>query len=147
MIQAEIGFQVTEADWPGDEPAIARVRRQVFIEEQAVPEAMEWEARDADCAWFVARAAEGEVVGIARLTSDARIGRMAVLPAWRRRGVGSALLAATLVKARQGGLRQVGLHAQVHAMPFYARAGFQAHGPEFDEAGIPHREMVLILTE
>lgn len=147
MFQAETGFHVVEAAWAHDEAAIAQVRRQVFIEEQAVPEAMEWEPWDAQCDWFLARTRSGETVGIVRLTPDRHIGRMAVLPAWRRRGVGSALLQAALLRARQKGLRQVGLHAQVQAIPFYARFGFQAHGPEFDEAGIPHRGMNLDLTE
>ena len=146
MAEAD-SFTVSEADWPRDEAGIARVRRRVFIEEQAVPEAMEWEARDAQCDWFIAQDAAGAIVGIARLTPDERIGRMAALPAWRRRGVGAALLRAALAKARQRGLRRVGLHAQVQAMPFYARFGFQARGPVFDEAGIPHREMILDLTE
>ncbi|NWG87816.1 MAG: GNAT family N-acetyltransferase [Hydrogenophilaceae bacterium] len=147
MIQVEIGFQVLEADWSRDESAIALVRRQVFIEEQAVPEAMEWETQDPACDWFVAKDGGGAIVGIARLTPDARIGRMAVLPGWRRRGVGTALLQAALAKARQKGLPQVSLHAQVHALLFYGRFGFQARGPEFEEAGIPHREMSLVLTE
>ena len=142
MAEAD-SFSVRAAEWPRDEPGIAQVRRRVFIEEQAVPEAMEWEARDGECDWFVAGDKSGAIVGIARLTPDARIGRMAVLPAWRRRGVGSALLRAALARARQKGLRQLSLHAQVHAVPFYVRFGFQARGPVFDEAGIPHREMFL----
>ncbi|MBI5937223.1 MAG: GNAT family N-acetyltransferase [Betaproteobacteria bacterium] len=146
MTEAD-SFTVSEADWRRDEAGIAHVRRRVFIEEQAVPEAMEWEARDAQCDWFIAQDATGAIVGIARLTPDEHIGRMAVLPAWRRRGVGAALLRAALAQARQRGLRRVGLHAQVQAMPFYARFGFQARGPVFDEAGIPHREMILDLTE
>ena len=140
-------ISVRSADWHRDEADIAQVRRRVFIEEQAVPEAMEWEARDAECDWFIARNGSGDIIGIARLTPDARIGRMAVLPAWRRRGVGSALLQAALARARQKGLARVELHAQTHALGFYARQGFVAHGPEFDEAGIPHRAMFLDLTE
>ena len=133
---------VARADWPRDEAGIARVRRQVFIEEQAVPESLEWEALDPDCDWFVARRDE-EIVGVARLTPEGRIGRMAVLPAWRGRGVGSALLRAALDRARERGFRAVVLSAQVHAMPFYARFGFTPVGPEYLDAGIPHRKMQL----
>ena len=35
-----------------------------------------------------------------------------------------------------------GLYAQVSAAPFYVRAGFSERGEVFDEAGIPHIEMV-----
>ena len=146
MAEAD-SFTVSAADWQADQAGIAQVRRRVFIEEQAVPEAMEWETQDAGCDWFVAKDSGGAIVGIARLTPDARIGRMAVLPAWRRRGVGSDLLQAALARARQKGLARVGLHAQVHALGFYARFGFAGEGPEFDEAGIPHRAMSLALTE
>lgn len=139
-------FEVIQAHWPSHASAIAMIRRRVFIEEQGVPEALEWERRDADCDWFVAKAGE-EFVGIARLTPDDHVGRMAVLPAWRGRGIGSALLQAVLRRARDKGLAMVSLHAQTHALPFYARLGFRAVGDVFMEAGIPHRRMTLELDE
>lgn len=145
MTSAEIDpCVVVLADWSRDAPALAAIRRRVFIEEQDVPEALEWEAIDPDCDWFLARVAD-VAVGITRLMPEGRIGRMAVLPGWRRRGVGTALLLAALVQARARGLGQVSLHAQVQALPFYARQGFRAEGPIFDEAGIPHQRMTLDL--
>jgi len=110
--QSPPAFTVRRADWRADEAAIAHVRRAVFIDEQAVPEALEWEAQDPECAWFVACSKAGEIVGSARLTPDARIGRMAVLAPWRRRGVGAALLAATLTEASRQGFSRVRLSAQ-----------------------------------
>ena len=136
-------FIVRAANWKLDESAIALVRRTVFIDEQGVPEALEWEAEDVQCHWFVAVAADQGVIGIVRLTHAGRIGRMAVMPAWRRRGVGRALLAAALTKARELGFAQVHLSAQIHAIGFYARHGFIAQGPEYLDAGIPHRSMSL----
>jgi predicted GNAT family N-acyltransferase len=133
---------VTRANWARDAAAIARIRRAVFIEEQAVPESLEWEAIDPDCDWFLARVG-GEAVGVARLTPEGRIGRMAVLPAWRGKGLGSALLRAALARARELGRTRVVLSAQVRAMPFYARFGFVAEGTEYMDAGIPHRKMLL----
>lgn len=138
-------FLVRPARWQGDEAAIARVRRMVFIEEQGVPEALEWESRDGDCAWFVAEAGEGTIIGIGRLTPEGRVGRMAVLPEWRGRGVGSALLVAALTEARGRGQRRVELSAQSRAVPFYLRHGFCALGDEYLDAGIPHRTMTLEL--
>lgn len=139
-------FIVRTADWKLDETAIAEVRRTVFIEEQGVPEALEWEAEDAQYRWFVAQASN-RVIGIVRLTDAGRIGRMAVMPEWRRRGVGKALLATALRAAAESGLMQVHLSAQTHAMAFYARYGFIAKGPEFLDADIPHRHMNLNLKE
>ena len=138
-------FLVRPARWREDESAIARVRRSVFIAEQGVPEAMEWEDWDGECDWFVATGPGGEVVGIGRLTPAGRIGRMAVLPAWRRQGVGGALLALAIAAARRRGQATVALSAQIRAAPFYRRHGFAEVGPEYMEAGIPHQDMQLEL--
>lgn len=140
------GVKISLAPWSEDASAIAALRRSVFIEEQHVPEAMEWEAVDPACDWFVARH-DGGMVAVARLTPQGRIGRMAVLAAWRGRGIGSALLDLVLARAVQRGLAGVELHAQEHATGFYARFGFVAEGPVFDEAAIPHRRMVLNFRE
>ncbi len=70
---------------------------------------------------------------------------MAVLPEWRGRGVGDAMLSRLLDLAIELGYPRIELHSQVHAMPFYARAGFEAEGPEYIEAGIPHRNMSRLL--
>jgi predicted GNAT family N-acyltransferase len=141
-----LAFIVRTADWELDESAIARIRRTVFIEEQGVPEALEWEADDACHRWFVALAAD-RVIGVGRLSDAGRIGRMAVLPEWRRRGVGAALLGQALLQARSRGLTQVWLSAQTHATAFYARYGFVAEGPEYLDAGIPHRTMKRIFKD
>ncbi len=138
-------FIVRSANWKVDEFAIADVRHAVFIVEQGVPEALEWEPEDAQCLWFVALADEQSVIGIVRLTDAGRIGRMAVMPAWRGRGVGRALLAAVVQVAAAKGLRQVHLSAQTQAIGFYARHGFIAKGPEYLDAGILHRSMFLNL--
>jgi len=140
-------FIVRAADWKNDEAAIARVRRVVFIEEQGVSEALEWESVDPQYQWLVALSRNQNVIGIVRLTEAGWIGRMAVMPDWRRRGVGSGLLDAALNVARELGFGQVQLSAQIHAMPFYARRGFVAEGPEYLDAGIPHRSMTLNLKD
>ena len=140
-------FIVRAADWNLDENAIAAVRSAVFIVEQGVPEALEWEALDPQYVWFVALSSAGAVVGIVRLTQDGRIGRMAVLPDWRRRGVGQVLMERVLQSARELGLNEVHLSAQTHAIPFYARLGFIAEGLEYLDAGIPHRTMRLNLRD
>jgi predicted GNAT family N-acyltransferase len=66
---------------------------------------------------------------------------MAVCKSLRGGGVGAQVLDALLQTARERGDRQVVLHAQLSAVPFYLRAGFAFNGPEFEEAGIAHIEM------
>lgn len=56
-------------------------------------------------------------------------------------GVGVALVRAIEAEAGRLGLAAVDLGAQTHALGFYERLGYEAYGPEFQDAGIPHRAM------
>jgi ElaA protein len=123
------------------------IRRRVFIEEQGVPEAIELDDDDRRAHHALAMLG-GRTIGCARMVvhrEDAKIGRMAVLREWRGRGVGRRLLDFMVGEARALGCRRAVLHAQLHAEGFYLKAGFRPVGPEFDEAGIPHRRMELDL--
>lgn len=121
------------------------IRRAVFIVEQSVPEALEWDDADAGALHALAMAASGVPIGTARLLPDGHIGRVAVLRNWRGRGVGRSLVRAMLEAARTKGLGFVRLDAQVQALDFYRSFGFEAHGDVFDDVGIPHLVMVLDL--
>ena len=127
-------FAVRILNWQDAERALRAVRHAVFVVEQRVPESLEWDDADARSLHALARDREDHAIGCARLLPDGHIGRVAVVAAWRRRGVGSALL-------RVLGHTRVILTAQVDAMPFYERHGFVASGGVFDEAGIAHRVM------
>ncbi len=117
----------------------------MFVEEQHVPEDLEWDEADERAYHVLAFDDEGVAIGTGRLRLDGQIGRMAVAREWRGRGVGGAILAALLELARKEGCTVVRLHAQTHALDFYKKYGFTAVGDEFDEAGIPHRAMELRL--
>jgi predicted GNAT family N-acyltransferase len=138
-------FTVRLATWQDDREALAAVRHAVFVVEQRVPESLEWDEIDAQCVHALAHDAHGRSIGCGRLLPDGHIGRMAVLAPWRGRGVGDALLMRLMDVARGRGDARVMLNAQVQAMPFYARHGFAAEGPPFDEAGIAHQAMALAL--
>ena len=84
---------------------------------------------------------DGKAVATGRLLPDGHIGRMAVLKAWRGRGIGGEMLEALMQKARERGDREIVLSAQVHAVPFYRAHGFVEEGAEYLEAGIAHRDM------
>lgn len=139
MINAD--FRVEPADYTVDNRDLRLVRETVFILEQKVPEEEEWDELDPKCQHVIARDAGNRPIGTGRLTPDGKIGRMAVLPEWRGRGVGDALLRALLEQAQARGWREVSLHAQVHAMGFYSRHGFEPYGERFMEAGIEHQAM------
>jgi predicted GNAT family N-acyltransferase len=127
--------------WHDAEDEAMRVREAVFVVEQGVPQEIErddWDPRSDHALAFVA---DGRVIGTGRLLPDGHIGRMAVLPGWRKHGVGARILNALMERARERGMKRVVLNAQTHAAPFYARHGFLAFGNEFMEAGIPHVAM------
>ena len=135
------GFEVEVADYARDRDALRAVREAVFVREQGVPLELELDARDPDCLHVLARDAEGRPIGTGRLTPAHTLGRMAVLPEWRGRGVGAAMLAALTALALSRRWRAIELHAQADAIGFYARHGYLPFGPRYTEAGIEHQSM------
>lgn len=152
-------FHVALCDWhnPADREAALGVREAVFIAEQHVPVDLERDTDDDRAIHLLARTHDDTPIGTGRLVIDppsgdattsttAHLGRMAVLQAWRRQGVGTSLLLRLLDYARSRGVTAAALHAQHDAIAFYQRFGFTAHGDEFEEAGIQHVEMRLALA-
>lgn len=136
-----IDFRVEPADYSVDFKDLRSIREPVFVVEQQVPLEEEWDALDPQCHHVIARDAEHRPIGTGRLTPEHKIGRMAVLRDWRGRGVGEALLLALMDRARQLGWDTVSLNAQVGALGFYEKFGFQPYGARFEEAGIQHQAM------
>ncbi len=147
-------FGVRQALDPEDREACFAVRREVFVEEQGVPQELEYDAYDAAAAHVLAVREDGLPLGTGRLllgadavgktggdASVGSLGRLAVTKAARGLGVGAALVRAVEDVARERGLTAVDLHAQTHALGFYERLGYEAYGPEFPDAGMPHRAM------
>jgi predicted GNAT family N-acyltransferase len=133
-------YAIRPADWHADREILRAIREEVFVCEQSVPAEMEWDEFDAQSHHVVA-IADGVAIGTGRLLPDGHIGRLAVLGKWRNQGVGSALLAALIDEARKRGVSRVLLNAQIQALPFYLRHGFQAEDDVFLDAGIAHRRM------
>ncbi|SIQ46568.1 Predicted N-acyltransferase, GNAT family [Alkalispirochaeta americana] len=129
------------------ETEIRSIRDQVFGSEQGVPRDIDWDGEDCFCTHALAMQDATTPVGTGRLQRDGKIGRMAVLPAWRGRGTGGLILTALLEAARHQGLDQVYLHAQLRAVSFYRSYGFQPEGPEFTEADLQHIRMTRTIAE
>jgi predicted GNAT family N-acyltransferase len=128
------------ADWAQDQAALRKVRELVFIQEQRVPEALEWDGLDEGATHLLCEVG-GRAIATARMLTDGHIGRMAVLAEHRNLGIGSTMLMQLMEIARERGLCEVWLDAQVQAIPFYEKLGFNAEGETFMDAGIPHRRM------
>jgi predicted GNAT family N-acyltransferase len=153
-------YVVGVAEVPADREACFAVRKEVFVGEQGVPEDLEYDAYDADTdtVHVLAIREDGVPLGAGRLLCGAAgaaknggdpsvgsLGRLAVTRDARGLGVGIALVRAIEDAARARGLMAVDLHAQTHALGFYERLGYVAYGPEYPEAGIPHRAMRRVL--
>jgi predicted GNAT family N-acyltransferase len=132
--------------WNHEAPALRAIRTTVFIQEQQVPEALEWDEFDAVSVHALALDAAGLPIGTARLLPDGHIGRMAVLKPWRGQGFGAALLQVLLEELRQRQQKKAMLNAQTYAVPFYQKFGFNVCSEEFMDAGIPHVKMELLLA-
>jgi predicted GNAT family N-acyltransferase len=125
------------------------IRRRVFIEEQHVPEEIEMDEDDAH-AFHALALLDGIPVGCGRYVShgsevkpgEVKIGRMAVLPDLRTRGIGREILLFLMHVARERGYEHAVLHAQMTAEGFYLKNGYTPIGEVFEEAGIAHRRMV-----
>ncbi|MDX3533921.1 GNAT family N-acetyltransferase [Streptomyces sp. MB09-01] len=129
------------------------VRTEVFVVEQSVPESIEYDAYDAGAVHVLAAGPDGAPLGTGRLLHGAAalaktgdptvgsLGRLAVRKVARGLGVGVGLVRAIEAEAVRLGLTGVDLGAQTQALGFYERLGYVAYGPEFQDAGIPHRAM------
>jgi ElaA protein len=128
-------------------PAVFEIRRLVFMVEQGVSEAEERDGADDDALHYLAISGDMPA-GTARVLIDGdtgKIGRVAVLAMERGQGLGQHIMAFVLDDLQNRGLRKAKLGAQTHALGFYEALGFQAMGPEFMDAGIPHRMMERVL--
>ena len=131
-----------------DVVACIALRRAVFIEEQGIDEEDEIDDLDEGATHILARV-EGAPVGTARLLisgTTGKIGRICVMKSQRGTGLGAALVdhSVEVLKAR-GDLNRIALGAQEYAIGFYEKLGFRVCGPIYDDAGIPHREMEILL--
>ncbi len=136
---------VVEVDWDVNKTAMKAIREAVFIDEQKVPEDLEWDGQDTEARHFLALDIDGHPIGTVRLLPSGQISRLSVLQPFRSQGVGRELLSVVEQVARQDGLEEIFLHAQTHATSFYESAGFMTNGGIFLEADIPHRQMVKAL--
>jgi len=131
-----------------DRAACLRLRHLVFVEEQGVSEAIEFDGLDDACVHVLAREG-GEPVATARikyLDGVAKIQRVCVIAPRRGTGAGAAVMDFVLAEVRRSGRAKTArLGAQVHALGFYLGLGFAVMGEEYLEAGIPHRDMELPL--
>ncbi len=140
-------FAISEARFEEREAEIRGIRTAVFTEEQGIDPEIDFDGNDPKCVHVIAKNATGSTVGTARMFDDGHIGRMAVLQAYRRQGVGRAMMEALVNAALKRGLGEVYLNSQVQVIDFYQALGFEKTGKPFMEAGIEHIRMRRRITK
>lgn len=120
------------------------IRAEVFIEGQGVPPNEEVDGLDPECLHWVVTDEIGPVATLRVLPKSdtvAKFQRVAVLERARGTGLGAMLMEHVMGELASMGFTHATLGAQLSAIGFYERLGFQTHGPIYPDAGIDHRDM------
>ncbi len=125
-------------------PAVQAIRVAVFQQEQGIAAALEFDGCDTTAQHLLANW-RGITVGTTRIRrlhgTTAKLERVAVLPGYRSRGIGRAMMQFAIDDLTTEGIGQIQLHAQLAVVPFYQSLGFIAASTIFESAGIPHIAM------
>lgn len=137
-------FRVQSGHWNKLEQDAKFIRKQVFIIEQNIPEEEEWDDQDMISDHFVVYD-QDQPIATARLLQNNSVGRVAVLKAYRGQGIGRMIMLEIIRQAHQQDRKFLQLSSQVHAISFYEKLGFSIQGDAYDECGIPHIKMQLVI--
>lgn len=136
-------IRIIEAHWAEYKAQLMQIRTLVFMDEQQVTADLEWDGLDDAALHLLALSEDDQAIGCARLLADGSIGRMAVLKHWRGKGVGSMLLDTAIRVCQRQAVPLIKLSAQIHAVDFYEKAGFEVCSQPYLDANIMHVDMRL----
>ncbi len=131
-------------NYKNNEKEICKIRFEVFVDEQNVPEELEIDGLD-DEAKHVLIYNNDEPIGTGRILSDGHIGRVAVLKKYRGLGIGKSVMQELIKWALENSLKKLWLSSQWHAHSFYLDLDFVCEGEIYEEAGIDHIKMYRML--
>lgn len=138
-------YQVKHGRWDQLQQDAKLIRTQVFICEQGITEADEWDDQDVISQHFVIYD-QDQPIATARLLQNHSVGRVAVVKAYRGQGIGQMIMLEIISYAQKQHLSVLTLSSQVHAISFYEKLGFTVQGNSYDECGISHIEMTMNLN-
>ena len=133
--------------WNDAKKILMPIRRSIFIIEQLVPEALEWDDWD-NKAKHIVLIFNNIPIGCARLIfvdEIVRLERMAIIKSKRNQGFGSKLVYKIIQIAKNKNIKKIIISAQIQALYFYQKNGFIAEGKIYKEARIKHIKMVLLI--
>ena len=139
-------YQVKHGRWDQLQQDAKLIRTQVFICEQGITEADEWDDQDVISQHFVIYD-QDQPIATARLLQDNSVGRVAVIQKYRGQGIGWLIMLEIIEHAQQQQYPFLKLSSQLQAISFYEKLGFVTQGNPYDECGIPHIEMMMPLMQ
>jgi GNAT superfamily N-acetyltransferase len=132
-------FDTTEAEWLADGKILKKLREQVLVRELGLPAELITDKTDEACLHWHAQSLEGQTIGVVRMDLEGHISRLAVLPEYRGRGVGRALLEAALAKATRFGLSRVWTEVLTPQARLYSDAGFAPEATPYMAHSLEHQ--------
>ena len=138
-------YRIKQGRWKQFQQDAKLIRTQVFICEQGITEANEWDDQDVISQHFVIYD-QDQPIATARLLENNSVGRVAVLKAYRGQGLGQMIMLEIIGYAQKQCRSVLTLSSQVHAISFYEKLGFTVQGNSYDECGISHIEMTMSLN-
>ncbi|WP_256415290.1 GNAT family N-acetyltransferase [Acinetobacter sp. 5862] len=138
-------YRIKQGHWDQLQQDAKLIRTQVFICEQGITEADEWDDQDVISQHFVIYD-QDQPIATARLLQNHSVGRVADVKAYRGQGLGQMIMLEIISYAQKQGLSVLTLSSQVHAISFYEKLGFTVQGNSYDEFGISHIEMTMNLN-
>jgi len=145
MTLATLKFKLYK--WEDAKNILIPLRKSVFIREQLVPEEVEWDDWD-NKANHIVLTFHNSPIGCSRLIFIDKIlylERMAIIKSKRNQGFGSKLVYEIIRIAKNKKIKEIRISAQIQAMSFYQKIGFIAQGEIFNDAGIKHIKMMLLI--
>lgn len=119
------------------------IRSEVFLIEQNVPIKEEIDFYDRSAIQFIAYD-EDTPIGAARfrvIEGKGKVERVCVKKAYRKKGVGKLIMNTIEEYAKTQNITHLVLSAQLTALPFYQKLGYQEYGDVFLDANIEHKMM------
>lgn len=119
-----------------------KIRWEVFVIEQKVPEELEIDEKETQCQHLTIYD-NGRPLATGRIfpygEKTAKFERVAVAQEQRGAGLGRFIMEEMERKAKEMGCEKAILGGQTVVIPFYEKLGYSAYGEEFMDAGIPHK--------
>ena len=119
---------------------VLHIRRVVFTEEQKINEKLDRDGLDSTAKHAIVLL-KNKPIGCARIRfidGGAKLERIAILKAYRGKGLGIALVNYLLSYCKRAKARQVYMDSQHYLKEFYEKFGFKTKGKSFMEVGRKH---------